>query len=78
MTAKKKREPEPETPEPMVAAAGPVQHMLEPGDRITVLVNLGEQPREHVIEALEDGSLRVYQAPEPAAPVSTPNPISGT
>jgi len=74
MTTPKKKREEPEPTESMAADV----HVLKPGARITVQVNLGDQRLEYVIQALEDGVLRVYQAPEPAPPVSTPNPISGT
>jgi hypothetical protein len=63
------------------AAAGPKpKHVtIEAGQRLHVHVTKGGKPlAEYISGANDDGAVTTYLAPEAAAPVQTPSPISGT
>lgn len=61
------------------AAPKPKHVTVEVGQRLLVhVVKKGRPHREFIAGANEEGAVTAYEAPEAAAPVSTPSPISGT
>jgi len=61
------------------ATPEPRRVVVTPGERVRIRVLFdGEREAEYVAEVAVDGTPRIYPAPEPAAPVQDPDPVSGT